>query len=103
VEGPSAPAHYRSSAEWNIPRAEIAWGQTIMRFSKLAHALCCALVVAAPAYAARPDHTEFDATLAAPFLGAHGDAREFGLQFSFPEADDPSVVAWKLEVVSPEG
>ena len=75
-----------------------------MRFTKLAHALCCALVVAAPAYAGpKLDHQEFEAALSAPFLGAHGDAREFGLQFSFPEADDPSVVAWKLEIVSPEG
>ena len=75
-----------------------------MRFTKLAQALCCALIISAPAFAGdAADHKELQATLVAPFLSAHGEARDFALQFQYQEATDPSIAAWKLELVSPEG
>lgn len=55
------------------------------------------------AYAASPDHHEFDATLEAPYRGEQGDAREFVLHFAFPDATDPATVAWRLEVQDPAG
>ena len=55
------------------------------------------------AYAASPDHHEFDATLEAPYRGDSGDAREFVLHFAFPDATDPATVAWRLEVQDPAG
>lgn len=55
------------------------------------------------AYAASPDHHEFDATLEAPYRGDAGDAREFVLHFAFPDATDPATVAWRLEVQDPAG
>jgi hypothetical protein len=55
------------------------------------------------AYAASPDHHEFDATLEAPYRGDPGDAREFVLHFAFPDATDPATVAWRLEVQDPAG
>ena len=79
-----------------------------MRFTKLVQAFACALAVSVPAAAIErapvsPDHHEFEAALVAPFLGQRGEAREFALQFAFPDATDPSIVGWKLELVAPNG
>lgn len=45
-----------------------------------------------------PDHHEFEATLHAPFRGATDDARNIRLAFSFIDAQDPSTVAWRLDL-----
>lgn len=50
------------------------------------------------AQAVSPDHHEFEATLEAPYRGDNGDAREFVLNFSYPDASDPATVAWRLQL-----
>lgn len=50
-----------------------------------------------------PDHHEFEASIHAPFRGDAHEAREFGLQFSYIDAVDPSTVAWRVELRSQDG
>lgn len=57
----------------------------------------------AGARAPHPDHSEFEALLKAPFVGDQGDARVFTLHFSFPDAEDLAVAAWRLELTDSRG
>ncbi len=50
-----------------------------------------------------PDHSEFEAALTAPFQGDHGDARVFSLHFSFLDAEDLAVAAWRVELTDSRG
>ncbi len=50
-----------------------------------------------------PDHSEFEASLGAPFVGDQGDARVFTLHFSFPDAEDLAVAAWRVELTDSRG
>ncbi len=51
------------------------------------------------AMAVSPDHQEFEAALAAPFRGETGEARELRLFFAYPDAAEPSTVAWRVDVL----
>jgi hypothetical protein len=46
-----------------------------------------------------PDHSEFSATLAAPFLGARSGARSFTLSFDYPHPIQPFTAHWRLEIL----
>jgi len=59
--------------------------------------------VSISAGAASPDHHEFEAALEAPYRGDGGDAREFVLHFSYPDALDPATVAWRLRIEDEAG
>jgi len=75
-----------------------------MSSNRLARALALVLVTAAPAYAVSPDHHEFDAMLEAPYTATgQGEARNFTLRFSYPDAVDPQTVAWRLELLGRDG
>ncbi len=50
-----------------------------------------------------PDHSEFEASLGAPFVGDAGDARVFTLHFSFLDAEDLAVAAWRVELTDHRG
>ncbi len=50
-----------------------------------------------------PDHSEFEASLGAPFIGDQGDARVFTLHFSFADAEDLAVAAWRVELTDSRG
>ena len=52
------------------------------------------------AFAASPDHHEFEASLYAPFRGESREARAFELDFSYIDAVDPSTVAWRVELLT---
>jgi PKD repeat protein len=58
--------------------------------------------IVAPACAVSPDHHEFEASLYAPFRGDAREAREFKLDFSYIDATDPSTVAWRVELLTPD-
>jgi hypothetical protein len=66
-------------------------------------AACCAT----SACAAPADHSEFDATLYAPYKADPGagqpEARTFTLNFEYPGLYKPQTVDWQLELVSPFG
>jgi hypothetical protein len=74
---------------------------------------CLAILVAAccahQACAAHADHSEFEATLYAPFRAdadaapARPDARTFTLSFEYPGLERPQDVDWRLELVAPSG
>ncbi len=49
------------------------------------------------------DHYEFEASLNAPYRAAADHYRTFDLDFRFPGADQGSVVAWRLDIVSSDG
>ncbi len=66
-------------------------------------AACVSSGCVGAAVAVSPDHHEFDAMLEAPYVGTAGEAREFVLRFQFPDALDPNTVAWRLELVAPDG
>ena len=50
-----------------------------------------------------PDHSEFEASLGAPFIGDASDARVFTLHFSFLDAEDLAVAAWRVELTDNRG
>lgn len=51
-----------------------------------------------------PDHFEFDASLVAPYNAADTTAaRQFTLNFNYPGANYLQTVAWRLELVAPNG
>jgi hypothetical protein len=50
-----------------------------------------------------PDHSEFEASLGVPFKGDQGDARVFTLHFSFQDAEDLAVAAWRVELTDSRG
>jgi hypothetical protein len=63
--------------------------------------LCCC---AHGAFAAIDEHSEFEATLNAPYRAPEpgkGEARTFTLAFDYPNARAPQVVDWQLELISP--
>jgi hypothetical protein len=67
--------------------------------------LCCC---AHGAFAAIDEHSEFEATLNAPYRApqpgkgeARTEARTFALAFDYPNARAPQVVDWQLELISP--
>jgi hypothetical protein len=61
-------------------------------------------VSAGPAAASVFEHSEFEATLAAPYQGeAAGGARSFTLVFDYPLVAAPQSVAWRLELSAPDG
>ena len=65
--------------------------------------MCCS---APGAFAAPDEHSEFEATLHAPYRAASpgmSEARTFTLAFDFPNALQPQVVDWQLEVIHPRG
>jgi len=52
------------------------------------------------------EHSEFEATLHAPYRAtdpARADARTFTLAFDYPNAQQPQLVDWQLELISPSG
>ena len=73
------------------------------KFGRATLAAAMALCIVGPAIAISPDHHEFDAMLEAPYTGVAGDAREFVLRFQFPDAADPNTVAWRLDLLAPDG
>jgi hypothetical protein len=68
-------------------------------------ALAAALAAIGTAQASIADHHEFEATLHAPYRAAAGanEARNFTLEFSFPQLQAAQSVSWVLEVVAPNG
>ena len=63
--------------------------------------LCCC---APAACAVIDEHSEFEATLSAPYRAAdarQGEARTFTLSFDYPNARRAQVVDWQLELISP--
>jgi hypothetical protein len=63
---------------------------------------CCAPAV----HAAIDEHSEFEATLHAPYRAldpAKGEARTFTLAFDYPNAQGAQVVDWRLELIDPRG
>ena len=65
--------------------------------------LCCC---APAACAVIDEHSEFEATLYAPYRAAdpaRGEARTFTLSFDYPNARQAQVVDWQLELISPRG
>jgi hypothetical protein len=63
--------------------------------------LCCC---APGAFAAIDEHSEFEATLHAPYRApdpGKGDARTFTLAFDYPNARQAQVVDWQLELIAP--
>ena len=59
-------------------------------------------VTAGLASASVPDHSEFDATLAAPYQGDANGARSFTLVFDYPLVAAPQSVTWRLELIAPD-
>ena len=59
-------------------------------------------LAAGPGAAANLEHSEFDATLAAPYQGGANGQRSFTLMFDYPLAA-PQSVAWRLELLAPDG
>ncbi|MFC5512427.1 CehA/McbA family metallohydrolase [Massilia jejuensis] len=58
------------------------------------------------ALAAIDEHSEFEATLHAPYRApepAKGEARTFTLAFDYPNARQAQVVDWQLELIAPRG
>jgi hypothetical protein len=73
----------------------------------LALLFACCVATAAPA-PAPVEHSEFEATLYAPFHGdqatkARPDSRTFTLTFDYPGLPQPKVVDWKLDLLAPDG
>jgi methionine-rich copper-binding protein CopC len=65
--------------------------------------LCCC---APAAFAAADEHSEFEATLHAPYRApdpVKGEARTFTLVFDYPNARQAQVVDWQLDLISPRG
>lgn len=66
--------------------------------------LCCCYAPAACAVV--DEHSEFEATLDAPYRAAQpgkSEARTFTLTFDYPNAARAQVVDWQLELLSPRG
>jgi len=65
------------------------------------------LCLCAPgAFAAIDEHSEFEATLHAPYRApdsGKSEARTFTLTFDYPNARQAQVVDWQLELISPRG
>ena len=57
---------------------------------------------AGPAAASLAEHSEFDASLAAPYRGDASGARSFTLVFEYPLVAAPQTVAWHLELIAPD-
>ena len=76
-----------------------------MTFGLRKLALAAALAAIGAAQASTADHHEFEATLHAPYRAAAGanEARNFALEFSFPNVQSAQAVSWVLEVVAPNG
>ncbi|WP_168710121.1 CehA/McbA family metallohydrolase [Massilia sp. Mn16-1_5] len=71
--------------------------------SKLALILLCCC--APGAFAAIDEHSEFEATLHAPYRApdpAKGEARTFTLSFDYPNARQAQLVDWQLELIDPK-
>jgi hypothetical protein len=60
-------------------------------------------LAAGPGAASVLDHSEFEATLTAPYQGDAGGARSFTLVFDYPLVAAPQSVAWRLELSAPDG
>ena len=60
-------------------------------------------LAAGPVTASVADHSEFEASLAAPYRGDASGARSFTLVFDYPLAAAPQSVAWRLELLAPNG
>ena len=56
-----------------------------------------------PAATAVLDHSEFEATLTAPFQGDANGGRSFTLVFDYPLVAAPQTVTWRLELFAPGG
>lgn len=77
---------------------------SLLPSAKLALFLCC--LCAPGAFAAIDEHSEFEATLHAPYRALEpgkGEARTFTLAFDYPNARQAQVVDWQLELISPRG
>jgi hypothetical protein len=61
-------------------------------------ALCAGAAAAAAA-----DHSEFEATLSAPYQGDAAGARSFTLAFDYPLVAAAQTVTWRLELSAPNG
>jgi len=70
-------------------------------------AVFLALVASNLAYAAEIDHREFEATLHVPYKADSGaaksEARTFTLEFEYPHVATAQNIAWRLELVAPNG
>src|SRR5262252_9451651 len=69
----------------------------------LATALALAAYLAPATARDLEDHYEFDASFNAPYQADGAHFRTFELQFRFPGADDGSVVAWRVDILSDYG
>jgi hypothetical protein len=75
---------------------------TARPLSTLLLAMLLALA-AGPAAASVVDHSEFEATLAAPYQGDATGARSFTLVFDYPLVAAPQSITWRLELIAPDG
>ena len=63
-------------------------------------------IFSASAFSSPLDHAEFEASLHVPFRansGVANEARAFTLNFEFPGAEQAQVVAWRLQLINPQG
>ncbi len=76
-----------------------------MTFALRKLALAAALAAIGSVQASTADHHEFEATLHAPYRAAAGanEARNFTLEFSFPNVRQAQAVSWVLEVMASNG
>jgi methionine-rich copper-binding protein CopC len=77
---------------------------SLLSSAKFALFLCC--LCAPSAFAAIDEHSEFEATLYAPYRALEpgkSEARTFTLAFDYPNARQAQVVDWQLELISPRG
>jgi hypothetical protein len=72
------------------------------QLSTLLLAMLLALA-AGPAAASVLDHSEFEATLAAPYQGDANGGRRFTLVFDYPLVAAPQIVTWRLELITSGG
>ncbi|HTL99084.1 MAG TPA: CehA/McbA family metallohydrolase, partial [Holophagaceae bacterium] len=50
-----------------------------------------------------PDHHEFEAAIQVPYTGQAGEARDFSLFFTFPDADQLLVATWRVQLLDADG
>jgi hypothetical protein len=65
--------------------------------------LLLALSAGVDAHASVTDHSEFDATLSAPYQGDAAGARTFTLSFDYPLLASRQTVSWRLLLIAPGG
>jgi hypothetical protein len=77
-----------------------------MRRISIPRLMLCLLLAAGGASGQERDHSEFDATVFAPYAPIDADssgARTFTLNFAFPQVEAPQDVSWRLDLIGPDG